>query len=1326
MPDSLPVLVDPVTGDPLSSSNGKSQTEYMKDSNDELEATAGRLLTLPWGVGTTSASESVINAVTTITGFVTVNPSTTPQLDTVIFSPLAGAAAVKSANLQVAYDNNPELTTKFYYNHTADVARGNYSWLAFDFRYKKGSGEAQPGDVLFEAFVSDVVDVGGSVVTARLPRVADQTWGTVYVSITSLTNVRCIGMRSVDVAVSFGTNIQLWMDNIRFASQTELEYSLEQRQGVIVQPSYVPSGTQRIVDIPSTRTYVDMRPGGVIANDGGYKYVRQFQLLDDTGATDVTAQLQTIFDLLQDNDTLLFNPRGLYKIDVGDIHIPTRQNLTIDGRGARFYTTLDRNSKWFILDGGSGTKILNMHGFGYKLDTILGSSLTDVVGSVVSGTTRLLDTQGDSCRALNMPYYARDHNGEVKAEFVLSDTAQVAQDCIIEFSNSDAPATAPGIATVGTDGPVWAGTRYYAYSFLDAEGNETTLSPTTSLTTTTGTKVDMTLGLAPVSATTRVPYIGRRIYRTSAGTTNEPRSFQWVDDILDNTTTAYRDMHVDSAQNIPLGPITFNILAATAAGLFTTTTTHNLLVGQRISISGMTPSGYNITSGTINTVPAGNQFTVTLPGGLGTATGFGSVTGFVTFAQGAAGLVEAGLHKYRVTFVYDSSKAFRETVTSLPVGSLNLTVPSHLLLSAIPVGGTGVAKVRIYRTVHDAVSGLSPNYRYVGEVANGVRTFDDNVPDASLGDVVPDNVSGRTAVVFARRAITLTASPTTYTLRWKPAEGLNSKITISVRKATATANTITVGSLNAYGRVAYAVGVENSHFLDFAAPATNVLVDGCSAEGVGGDFLHVSNNSLRGFTARNFLSRGCRRQGMSVTDGTDVTFEDGRIWETARTGLDCEPQAAESISHLTIRRLDIRNASNALISCNGWDQIDDLVVDDVRLYGAASQAFLGGATNGVFTDIDARYLLLAFTGINMRFGTIRYGALSAKVSEQPSDAGIVPKVAGGYTFLGLQGSTDNIDSPIDIRGPNASVMGASLNAKPLPVFPTNSLSPYKFVNDTVYFGADPGVFRLAFPNTYPGIAAGTEYHANGLDMLKVPLRSVRGISAGTVLRNNLNGVLSIAGGNTTGTIVFPVQLQLDGAVFPNPTSFALTATTGGGFANGTYYYRVAGRPRVGGPVLALGQQAIVVGGTNNAIAITPTGLQQGHTIIQALTVYRGTTSGVYNTRFDIVPSIDTTGDFPSIGQLTDLKDSLAPGGFGFPTSITPTTTTGHPSWTGSAWTPQDETGFELDTNYRLIFTPSWPTTVSLSAVRMNGADLQVGVAAPTGGGEIYWELRGLA
>jgi hypothetical protein len=1207
---------------------------------------------------TAITTEQLLHDCETTTGFVVTNAT---SVTAVTSSFTQGAKSVSVNSIKTAFANNSGLTSKWYVDLPSAQARGTYTHVALDLQWSVPVGTGEPRDV-FELVVTDGTGLSGTSFVSLLPRWAASTWITVYVPVYQLTSVRSIGMRSVDFVagnINGADTFTILVDNIRFTTVPEMERALDSASnaGVIVPAAYSPGTAAHVLDVPSTKSFVDLRPSqNVIANLGGIKHVRQFQILPEDGVTDVSDALNRIYSLLRPGDTLVFPPNGVYLYS-NSIHLRGLERVTVDCQGATFYTLSDVSNLWpFNIDSSQSVTLKNPRIIGYKPDTYNGSTLTTVAGTpTISGTTVLLDAQNECVRVPNTDRYFRNKDHQIVADFVLSDSNQVASDCVIEFQDANAPG-APTATASGTFGPVQAGTYHYRVTYLDAEGRETGAGDKATITLTAGARVNLTN--VPTDATRNPPVVARKIYRTIPDAVDDPRAYGLIGMIRDNTTTTWQDV----AGHVPT-------LTVTQAN-----------------------------------VPTDN----------------------------GAGNVDAGEHRWIITQVYDTTGGFKETVQRNhdDASTLTLTGSRQVLISSIATGPAGVVKRRIYRTKANRPNGWG-EFFLVGEIAdNTTTTFTDNVADSALGtDVGPfgqlgvkDSTGQNYPPIFANKTLTLTGTPTTYSLKWKPLYRAGSAtapaLAVRVRKATPTANTITVGSISTYSRIKYNATVESSHGIRIFR-SQDITIEDPHAEGMGGDAVYVSDERSSRIRVRNMVSWGNRRQGTGLVGGQDITYENPFIVAPGRSGVDIEPATAAYGAHVdrpTFINPEFRDVTNYSFALTSWSAIYNLQIIGARSYGNPLGFITGGSYEFIMRNVIAPY---QGVWVKAKGGTIDgIHCNHLEVVDNTDNDFFGDTVSGGFYVSNVRFSGAD-KSPLVLTGTRIFINNSSIVSEAANPISGPASGPFQIGTSTAWGIMDPGMWRIQFPSTYKGPAAGL-WFPRGLDLKNEGLLNSQFLSGSGTRGTNLRGIgVAVAGSATTKAVAFPTRS------YTNPTSFSLFATTatGGTLTAATYRYRVAGRPILGGPVVALTEQAEVVSGGQNSVKVTVTGLQQGTTYVEGFTIYRGTTAGVYTTRFDVVPNADWHGlgdpttdkhDFVDLGSTLQLN-ATASLGFGYPDPISPTA--------GGPYTAAtDQTGYEPDTSYAVMIEPSWQTTWRVTAKRQDGFDVEFGTAAPGGGGTINWFL----
>ncbi len=186
---------------------------------------------------------------------------------------------------------------------------------------------------------------------------------------------------------------------------------------------------------------------------------------------------------------------------------------------------------------------------------------------------------------------------------------------------------------------------------------------------------------------------------------------------------------------------------------------------------------------------------------------------------------------------------------------------------------------------------------------------------------------------------------------------------------------------------------------------------------------------------------------------------------------------------------------------------------------------------------------------------------------------------------------------------------------------------------------------------------------------------------------NLRGIsIAVSAAATTATITFP-NLSSGQAAINTATATGSGAT----LPNNTYYY-IATLVNEIGETAATAEQTVTTTGTQQ-VDITFFGLPAAQKQWRRR-IYRGTASGVYDGYFEM--AVESSATFSDTGQAFSGEKS--------------------PPSTG------DAVGTEADTNYAIVVTPAWDTTVRVTAKGTGSFDLAFGTAAPGGGSTFDWMM----
>ncbi len=854
------------------------------------------------------------------TNWFSTNLATGLQTDSV--NKTLGTSSLKVAGARYCWDNNPDRTTKAYVNLVTAAPKGDYGDLAIDWRWQFSSSADNhyPSD-FFEWVVSDTVDLGGTLVTYPLTVNASGAFTTAYIPVASLTSVRSFGIRFIptkEPAIdSTGMAMAFNLDNLRWAAQSEFDRAAEAVDAVVIPPTYSPSIT-RTLDVPASRSVIDLRPQGYIANNGGVKHLRQFQVFTEDGSGDVRQSFSDAVSSLQDGDHLLLPPGKHFKVTGTSDRLEFRglNDVVIDGNNSVIFSDELRTTPLVRMAECHNVTIRRMRFLGSTPTTHLGSTFTTVNGTpTVVGTTVQLDALNEEVRPSFVSGVTPDRFGKADFDVTLSDSAQVANDCVIEIVDTKAPTIAEQASFTatasGTTGPLAAGTRYYRVAYVDGDGYETGVGPAIAVTLSTpGTAVD--LAGIPVASDRNAPVRQRNIYRTAAGAVDTLAAYNRVAEIYDNTTTTWRDRASDGPAH-----------------------------------------------------PAGSTA--------------------LTAVNGAAGVVDAGEHKYFYSY-FNSTTGIEGPLNTKVATLSNHDAASAVSVAGIGIGPAGTTERRIYRTKANN-SGEGKTY-YVGTVAGNVTTtFTDNVADASLGEAGPENVTKFQPPIFPRKVLTLTSTPTTYRLTLPGESAFFRRFEMRVRKATATANTITVHSAftdRTRGGGSFGSGgaYESYHTVSLGVNCTEITFEDCEFDGGGGDGINAAsvNNAGDGaLTLRRCAFRNNGRHGVTVSGNMRVLVDSALIALNGQWGIDVEPETYGAyVDEAVFRDIDFYECGSsrgAISAAIGQNRAGRITIERCRSRGRTGQ-FSVSAMIVTMDQIDAPWYGVTANARQSIIGRVRCKQLS--------------------------------------------------------------------------------------------------------------------------------------------------------------------------------------------------------------------------------------------------------------------------------------------------------------------------------------------------------------
>lgn len=675
--------------------------------------------------------------------------------------------------------------------------------------------------------------------------------------------------------------------------------------------------------------------------------------------------------------------------------------------------------------------------------------------------------------------------------------------------------------------------------------------------------------------------------------------------------------------------------------------------------------------------------------------------------------------------------------TTARLDSINdeVRIPQQVLdtLPAIPIAGRNNLETPYYFRDKDG------NIKFEAVLSQSTALAAD-----CIFQVVDDEFP---SIVIASATITVPQNvPTLFTRVFRGDSFVTERMRASVKKATATANVITVTSMTAYNTCGYRPNYQYPAVSEFAhgikvLSGSGITIEGCEIEGPDGDGIALNNQASDNLLIRRCRVRGSGRHGLNPNSGQTVTIENCDIAESGRSGMDIEPtKVTDSMRDLTVKNTRFRNSRNYTVAASHFARNSNLLLENIESDGAGMGFMFGGSTYGSFHNITHRrtWRTLAdrvanggspnadfiLKGRNCHADGI-VTELGAHIKAGTDTYGVGPTVytASGNTLRNVKVTAAPSDSgSLIVEAPLSAIANGSTtvdtSSAALSFAAGAFVGQAQMASDATFSGLDLGALARRLPNTYKGPAFSEVWVPGGHNALQDPLYNVRGISGTAVKANNLAKVtVPIVAGAVGVTINFPPRTMPTFASVDAPV-----ATLGGTLAAGTYYYRVAPRALYGGPGVALAETVgVTVGAPNNAVNL---GIRRwavdGDAQVAGVTVWRGTVPGTYTTRYDVAPVDRFYAIQQDVAVFTDRGTNLIP-----PPATA--STWGYPATVGvsaGSLVPADESGFEADASYAIMIETSWPTSVGVNTKTAGGFHLDFGAAVPGVGGPYFlsWML----
>lgn len=218
-------------------------------------------------------------------------------------------------------------------------------------------------------------------------------------------------------------------------------------------------------------------------------------------------------------------------------------------------------------------------------------------------------------------------------------------------------------------------------------------------------------------------------------------------------------------------------------------------------------------------------------------------------------------------------------------------------------------------------------------------------------DCVITIYDGDSTTVLASSTLTLTSTPTAYPITYFPTD-LGKRLRLTVKKATATANVITLASIQSWGRVDYESAFDVGAGIVPVNTTRRTTIVEPWIEGVGGDAIQISDANVRSVLIIDPMSRACRRQGYSFNRGEDMVIVRPIARETGRSGIDIEPfQAPWMTRNVKIYDAQMFNITNYGFAMQNWARNFNCVIDGCDMYETRLGVLYGGGNGAVLKNL---------------------------------------------------------------------------------------------------------------------------------------------------------------------------------------------------------------------------------------------------------------------------------------------------------------------------------------------------------------------------------------
>jgi hypothetical protein len=145
----------------------------------------------------------------------------------------------------------------------------------------------------------------------------------------------------------------------------------------------------------------------------------------------------------------------------------------------------------------------------------------------------------------------------------------------------------------------------------------------------------------------------------------------------------------------------------------------------------------------------------------------------------------------------------------------------------------------------------------------------------------------------------------------------------------------------------YKPELEAQHGVDFARGTRNSVLENCRITDVYGDFVY-NGSGVENIVVRNCHFERSGRQGLTVTDGNNITFQNNFVTQVGRTAFDLEPNtASDRVTNVRILDNRVGPANGLFVGSKGAGDVSHISIVGNSLLDGEPMGVVAQTANGI-------------------------------------------------------------------------------------------------------------------------------------------------------------------------------------------------------------------------------------------------------------------------------------------------------------------------------------------------------------------------------------------